>query len=1681
MLLICWLLTILAVPAGMPLPIASLLTFGGLFIAPGTWLADLLAWRAGLDRLERLALAFPLGVGLMAGPGIVALVGHFSLEQLTAGWIGLSVLVLILWLLHTFFVRNLGNLFRPPAASWTKEEGLLLLFVIIAFVALLPALTLPKIDGDAYAVNAFSADALAGLPLNATEPLFGTNLGPGVRMVFNQSLTMFYLWSHLSGIDPNSLIAAGSRPVLAAWAILAIYLLGKRAGNNNRRLGLLTAAVQILIYAAAPFLRADNVSSFFFERINADKFMVPVTMLPVILGLVLMGLGHRPGKIWWPAALSTFAVSTIHPLIAAMLALSLAALATVHLLAGRLAKAAWQRAALPIALVGVVMFLPILQLFLSQNEAPLAPSYPRTFEGWPIGEKQVPILPYVNSTTLDLYGPQPNLSQLEANAANTPTNPFLLWRFAVNMARHRLILFDLNYYISDPSLILEPPYILALLLLPFLVWGRWRQEVAVQFGLGTALALLLVMFNPLLTPLIGRLVMPWILWRLVWLLPYALIIALALRRVLDKWPGRTLYLPAVLLLALLLGPAATRHLNDLRDRAASPYFFPVPAGLFTQLNQITAQHGPITIMADSDLSVTIPAYVAQASIIAHRAPTTSEVFPRNQQDVALQRLIDQDAFYRSPQLTPPTLAILTRYQVDYVVVRSGSDLDTQLGLANNWFVWQASHNGYSLYAVGQLPAEDQTLLGNAALSQRDWAAAESHYQAGLATQPADLLAMVGLAEVAHSQGQFETAVAWLTKASQERDLPGLHYLLGQIYVEEGNEESGRSQFEQAVLADPSVARYRLALGDACLALGRENCASDQYQAAALNQQLPDEAARLIAQADLWRQRGRMEQAIALYEQAVTLRPSTANLFILENSYQESGRYAEAEQVLAQIEAQAPLFTEIWPSWGRLMAIQGRWEEAIGYYRRAIATQNWQLQESVAGRLDLAQALLQASRPEQASQEIEQILALQPFNPLAHRLQGDLYRQLEQFDKATQAYQRAYELDPTQIGVYVSLSDQLRQHGGGRPEHLLELLQATIQANPDEAILYLALGDQWQLLGNNQAAIDAYQAALDLLELAATLPGQQALSNGESRAFAYARLARAYQDLGQLPPAMNYYRAAMSATGGATWTRMIYAEALHRNRDFGAAQAVYQSVLEQQADNREAYLGLAELAIDQGDLAGAEALLQQLLARAPDEVAVYLHLGNLEQRRGNLAAALGWFQQAATLPLSGDTVNLALLDSLTRYGDFSTALQYVTTAVSLRPADSELLFRLGVIQQATGHYLEAQTALSQAQALGLRDNRLYTALAETYLAVGQPQQALTLYQEAIDLRPTEEAYYLAASRIWLSQGRFDQAEQLLRLGLGQATRPEPIYIALAHLYLGQNQPDLALETLQQGVEATNQAVQLLEALGRYYLSRADFEQAAAQYQLALAQNPQAGLVYVALADLALLQGKNDQALAYYQQAVTVEPESPGFYLALGSGYARLGRPDEAIASYQQALNLAPDLENGYTGLAALYQANGRWPEAEETFLRGLIIAPTSNRLIALYVAFLLAQERPQQALDFINRAIAATPTAPAFIARATVYAKMGQPEAAIEDLQTALSQEPGSLEALVTLGDLYRGQGDFGNAEITYNRLATLLPGVPLGYLRLGELANQQGNLEQAAQYAEIARALEPGLLSRPEE
>ena len=159
-------------------------------------------------------------------------------------------------------------------------------------------------------------------------------------------------------------------------------------------------------------------------------------------------------------------------------------------------------------------------------------------------------------------------------------------------------------------------------------------------------------------------------------------------------------------LALVISPAMANTLETMRLRAAFPYFYPTPTAIFRPAGRTDAQGtAPATVLADQDLSVTIPAYVANANVIAHRVPTTSEIFPADHQVEALQRLIDQETFFRTRYLTQDSFDILTAYACDYVVVPAAATWTSRCGSSPSGSTWLEDDQSYSLYARKELPRD----------------------------------------------------------------------------------------------------------------------------------------------------------------------------------------------------------------------------------------------------------------------------------------------------------------------------------------------------------------------------------------------------------------------------------------------------------------------------------------------------------------------------------------------------------------------------------------------------------------------------------------------------------------------------------------------------------------------------------------------------------------------------------------------------------------------------------------------------------------------------------------------------------------------------------------------------------------------------------------------------------------
>lgn len=159
--------------------------------------------------------------------------------------------------------------------------------------------------------------------------------------------------------------------------------------------------------------------------------------------------------------------------------------------------------------------------------------------------------------------------------------------------------------------------------------------------------------------------------------------------------------------------------------------------------------------------------------------------------------------------------------------------------------------------------------------------------------------------------------------------------------------------------------------------------------------------------------------------------------------------------------------------GDALALSGRFEEAIQHYETGLA-----LQPQVGLYLGMANALKQLHRYEPALEAIEQALQLQENLPAAWLLKGQILADLQKYNEAITAYDRAVQLNsheqqrvwPHQAYVYIRLNQYAEA---------LACLDQALALNPDDGYLYYLKADYYASQQQVDPALQHLQQAIQL--------------------------------------------------------------------------------------------------------------------------------------------------------------------------------------------------------------------------------------------------------------------------------------------------------------------------------------------------------------------------------------------------------------------------------------------------------------------------------------------------------------------------------------------------------------------------------------------------------------------------
>jgi tetratricopeptide (TPR) repeat protein len=228
-----------------------------------------------------------------------------------------------------------------------------------------------------------------------------------------------------------------------------------------------------------------------------------------------------------------------------------------------------------------------------------------------------------------------------------------------------------------------------------------------------------------------------------------------------------------------------------------------------------------------------------------------------------------------------------------------------------------------------------------------------------------------------------------------------------------------------------------------------------------------------------------------------------------------------------------------------------------------------------------------------------------------------------------------------------------------------------------------------------------------------------------------------------------------------------------------AEAIFNSVLEQEPAHQDALLNMAQLMNLQGRANEAIMYYHRLLAITPDKLEIHNLLGRLLLMEDRLADALAHFRRALALGDESLELHRNMGDTLLEMGESAEALINYEKALKLKPESAPTLTLIGAAHRALSRYDDAIAHFRQALAIKPDFTLAILYLAGTLMLLGDFAEGLALGEKRFDFemgfwpqikrfagKPTWNGQDLQGKTIlvWAEQGMGDNVMMMRYLPL-----------------------------------------------------------------------------------------------------------------------------------------------------------------------------------------------------------------------------------------------------------------------------------------------------------------------------
>jgi tetratricopeptide (TPR) repeat protein len=234
----------------------------------------------------------------------------------------------------------------------------------------------------------------------------------------------------------------------------------------------------------------------------------------------------------------------------------------------------------------------------------------------------------------------------------------------------------------------------------------------------------------------------------------------------------------------------------------------------------------------------------------------------------------------------------------------------------------------------------------------------------------------------------------------------------------------------------------------------------------------------------------------------------------------------------------------------------------------------------------------------------------------------------------------------------------------------------------------------------------------------------------------------------------------------------------------------------------------------------------------------------------------------------------------------------------------------------------------------------------------------------------------------------------------------------------------------------------DLIGFIYAAAGQQDEAITHFRKSIQKAPDFAAAHYHLGVVLWLKKDQANALQELQSAVRFNPNVIDYRYRLGAAYIETGSNDKAVTELKAAVDLDANRADVWQQLGLAEQRTNDLASAVDAYGKAVALSPKDHALRDSYAQLLIATR---------------------------------QPDHAIAEAETVLSENQWDLEARSCIGHAYLRMGDFAKAEKAYREILDIDANSTAGHYDLGIALKMQDQLEAAQKEFQKAIDLEPSL------